>query len=102
MLRYDERGCGESEGTFDTAKLTDFTADVESAVAYLRTRDDIDPDRIGLVGHSEGAIIAPIIAAKEAQRVRAVFLMAAATTPLDEVVLQQTEAQARAIGLTEE
>ncbi len=65
VLRFDERGVGESGGEFDGATSRDFAFDVEAALAYLRARSDIDADRLGLVGHSEGSMIAGMIAASD-------------------------------------
>jgi pimeloyl-ACP methyl ester carboxylesterase len=62
-LRYDKRGVGGSSGDFDSATTADFTSDAEAAAAWLRKQPEIDPRRIGLLGHSEGGIIAPAIAA---------------------------------------
>jgi hypothetical protein len=99
VLRYDDRGCGQSGGDFATAKLSDFTADVEAAVAYLRTRDDVGP--IGLVGHSEGAVIAPIVASRD-EKIKAIFLMAGTARPLDAVILEQVGARMREAGMKED
>jgi len=63
VLRYDDRGVNESTGSFSEATTADFATDVKSAIDYLKTRSDIDPTQIGLVGHSEGGIIAPMVAA---------------------------------------
>ncbi|TVR92604.1 MAG: alpha/beta fold hydrolase [Trueperaceae bacterium] len=65
VLRFDERGVGESEGAFEGATSADFARDVEAAVAYLREHPDIDPSNVGLVGHSEGSMIAGMIAARD-------------------------------------
>ena len=62
VLRFDDRGHGESTGDFGTATTEDFSKDVLSAIAYLKTRNDIDIKNIGLIGHSEGGIIAPLAA----------------------------------------
>lgn len=64
VLRFDDRGTGESTGDFKAATSMDFATDVESAVSYLKTRKDIDHNHIGLIGHSEGGIIAPIVASE--------------------------------------
>lgn len=63
VLRYDDRGTAESEGDFKTATSFDFATDVEAAIEYLKTRTDINTEEIGLIGHSEGGLIAPIVAA---------------------------------------
>lgn len=97
VLRYDDRGVGGSGGDLNSAGLSDLVADVEAAVGYLRRRDEIDATRIALVGHSEGAIIAPIVAAKDSG-VAAVVLMAGTATPLDSVLVEQFEGNARDTG----
>lgn len=63
VLRYDDRGVGESTGDFATATEADFAADATAAIDYLLTRDDINPDEIGLLGHSEGGLIAAMLGA---------------------------------------
>ncbi|MEM8908320.1 MAG: alpha/beta hydrolase [Bacteroidota bacterium] len=60
VLRFDDRGFGESTGDFSIDTTADFASDVQSAVEYLRTRKEVA--KIGLVGHSEGGIIAPMVA----------------------------------------
>jgi len=78
VLRADDRGVGESTGMSTLAKATtlDFADDVRAQIAYLRSRPDIDPDRIAIVGHSEGGVIAPLVAASD-KRVKAIVLLAA-------------------------
>ncbi|RED45272.1 hypothetical protein DFQ10_102140 [Winogradskyella eximia] len=62
VLRFDDRGHGESTGDFGNATTEDFSKDVLSAIDYLKTRNDVDIKNIGLIGHSEGGIIAPLAA----------------------------------------
>ncbi|MFN8623086.1 MAG: alpha/beta fold hydrolase, partial [Chloroflexota bacterium] len=57
VLRYDDRGTAKSTGSYANAGLADLTADAAAAVAYLRARPEIDPAKVGLLGHSEGGII---------------------------------------------
>jgi len=65
VLRYDDRGVGGSKGKSNNESTTDdFSNDVIEAVKYLKTRDDINPDQIGLCGHSEGGVVAPLVASK--------------------------------------
>lgn len=65
VLRYDDRGFAKSEGDFSAATSFDFADDVEAAIAYLQTRKDVvDTNKIGLIGHSEGGLIAPIVASR--------------------------------------
>jgi pimeloyl-ACP methyl ester carboxylesterase len=61
ILRFDDRGFGKSTGDFGSATTADFSKDVLSAVKYLKSRKDIDLKHIGLIGHSEGGIIAPLV-----------------------------------------
>ncbi len=64
VLRYDDRGTGESEGVFGTATTRDFAEDAAAAVHYLKSHAEVDANRIGIVGHSEGGLIAPIVASE--------------------------------------
>jgi hypothetical protein len=75
VLRMDDRGFGGSEGDASRATSRDFAGDIAAAVAYLRTRPEIDPDRIALVGHSEGGIIGPLVAVAD-PRIRALAIIA--------------------------
>lgn len=90
VLRMDDRGIGGSEGgaTLANATSEDFANDIRAAITWLRARPDIDPDRIGLVGHSEGGAIAPMIAASD-PRVRAVVVMAGPGEPAIELSMAQ-------------
>lgn len=65
VLRYDDRGVGGSNGYHALATTADFTADALAAFEYLRTRPEIIPTKIGMIGHSEGGLIAPLAASKE-------------------------------------
>jgi alpha/beta superfamily hydrolase len=88
VLRYDERGVGKSEGDFKTASLSDLVSDVKAGINYLRSRPDVDSTRICLIGHSEGAIIAPMIAAQD-KDIKAIVLMAGTAKPMDQVMIEQ-------------
>ncbi|HEY5106421.1 MAG TPA: alpha/beta fold hydrolase [Caulobacteraceae bacterium] len=65
VLRYDKRGIGASSGDYAHASSLDFAADAAAAVAWLRGRPEINHAKIGLIGHSEGGIIAPIVADRD-------------------------------------
>ncbi len=75
VLRMDDRGTGKSTGNHRTATSADFAEDIRAGLAYLRTRPEIDANRLGLVGHSEGGLIGPLVASKE-PTLRALVLMA--------------------------
>jgi hypothetical protein len=64
VLRADDRGVGKSGGNFATATTADFAGDVEAGLAFLRSRSEVDQRRLGLIGHSEGGMIAPMVAAR--------------------------------------
>ncbi|HMC56399.1 MAG TPA: alpha/beta hydrolase [Gemmatimonadaceae bacterium] len=80
VLRMDDRGTGASGGTFKGATSADFAEDARAGLAYLRTRAEIRPDRLGVLGHSEGAVIAPMVADKE-PGLRAIVLLAGVAQP---------------------
>jgi pimeloyl-ACP methyl ester carboxylesterase len=65
VLRYDDRGYGKSTGDFGTATTLDFANDAEAALEFLRKDPRIIKDKIGIIGHSEGALIAPIVASAD-------------------------------------
>lgn len=98
VLRYDDRGAGKSGGDFETAKFSDFVSDARAGVACLRARPDVDPDRVGIVGHSEGAVVAIEVAGRDGG-LRAIFLLAGTGKPLDAVILEQVERSLRDQGL---
>ncbi|MCS6818198.1 MAG: lysophospholipase [Blastocatellia bacterium] len=88
VLRYDKRGVGKSQGDYPTATTYDFADDAHAAVRFLRTRPEIAPDRIALIGHSEGAIVALLVAARD-PKLAAIVLMAGPATSGEEVILEQ-------------
>lgn len=94
VLRADDRGTGESTGVFSGATTADFATDAEAGVAFLKTRNEIDPRKIGLIGHSEGGVIAPMVAARN-KDVAFIVMMAGTGVPGDRVL----EAQGEAIGI---
>jgi len=100
VLRYDDRGTAQSTGNFGTATTFDLANDAEAAIAYLKTRKEIDVKKIGLMGHSEGGLIAPIVAARNAD---AAFIVMLAGPGLDggQILLLQQELIGRANGMSE-
>jgi hypothetical protein len=101
VLRSDKRGIGQSGGAYATATSQDFADDVESAIAYLKSRPEIDHARVGLVGHSEGGLIAPMVAAKD-RSVVFIVLMAGPGMKGDELLPLQGKLVGLAMGRTEE
>ena len=100
VLRYDDRGVEKSTGNFNAATSADFATDVESAIAYLKTRKEINKKKIGLIGHSEGGLIAPMVASKS-KEVAFIVLLAGPGIPGNELLLLQKELIERAMGVSE-
>jgi len=101
VLRYDDRGFGESGGDHWAATTADFATDAAAAVEWLSRRPEIDPKAIGLIGHSEGGLVAPITAGNYAN-VAWVILLAAPGIDMLELVVSQTEAMALTQGVSAE
>ena len=101
ILRYDDRGAGRSTGDFESATSEDFSYDAEAALDYLKIRGEMDPKRIGFIGHSEGGLIAPMIAARRAD-VAFVILLAAPGIAGEELALAQAETFSRIKGFSDE
>jgi len=102
VLRFDKRGVGKSTGIYNGSLTSqDFADDVKAAIDYLKTRADIDLQKIGLVGHSEGGMIVQMVAA-QSKDVAFIVLVAAAglLTDVDSVV-EQIASQLRADGSSE-
>ena len=101
VLRYDDRGTALSKGNFKTATTADFAKDADAAVQYLKSRSEVNKSKIGLIGHSEGGVIAPIVANKS-QDIRFIVLLAGTGLPGDQILLLQQELIGRASGVSEE
>ena len=100
-LRFDDRGVGGSTGDGLQATLQDRAGDVEAAVDVLRARDEIDAGNVGLVGHSEGGIVAPVVA-NHTDGVAFVALLAAPAVPAGEILAAQQIELFEASGVTAE
>ncbi|MDR7128029.1 alpha-beta hydrolase superfamily lysophospholipase [Algoriphagus sp. 4150] len=100
VLRYDDRGVAKSTGNFKAATTADFASDVASAVEFLKTRVEIDRDKIGLIGHSEGGLIAPMVASNS-KDVSFIVLLAGPGIEIMKVLLMQQESISRADGISE-
>lgn len=101
VLRYDDRGIGKSKGTFKTATTKDFADDANSAWHFLRQHPGIQPDAIGMIGHSEGGYIAPL-AFMENPDIAFQILLAGPGLPLREIAHQQTALILKQVGLSDE
>jgi pimeloyl-ACP methyl ester carboxylesterase len=101
VLRADDRGVGKSGGNFATATTADFATDAEAGVAHLKTRSEVDPHKIGLIGHSEGGIVAPMVAVRNSD-VAFVVMMAGSGVPGDEILVAQVRLLSEAAGRSHE
>jgi len=101
VLRYDDRGVGGSTGSTSESTTDDFAGDVLAAVQLLKVRPDIDAKHIGLCGHSEGGIVAPI-AASRSKDVAFIVLMSTMSVTGERIMLAQGEAIGRANGASAE
>ena len=101
MLRYDDRGIGKSTGSFSAATTADFADDAEAAVNYIMSRPDLNKSSIGLIGHSEGGMIAPLVASRNSA-VKFICLLAGPGVPINELMSQQQKDQLRIAGMSEE
>ena len=97
VLRYDDRGTAASEGNFARATTYDLADDAAAAFDYLQSRKEIDTNKTGLIGHSEGGIIAPLLAS-ENTAIRFVVLMAGPSLRGDQLLLLQKEKIETAMG----
>jgi len=101
VLRYDDRGFAKSTGDFAKATTADFAVDAAAAAAFLRARPEIDPKRVGLIGHSEGGVVAPMVAATE-PKIAFVVLMAGVGAPTGAAMAAQRAALAPYMGASPE
>ena len=97
-LRYDDRGVGGSGGSFSSATTFDFTDDALAAAAFLAGSQRIDAKRVGIVGHSEGAIVAAIAATRD-KDLSFIVMLAGPGVRGDKLLLMQNEALAKASGV---
>ncbi len=101
VLRYDKRGISESSGSYLDATTADFADDAEAGVRYLKMRPEIDAGKIGLIGHSEGGVIAPMVAARN-KGIAFIVLMAGTGINGEEILYRQTALISKSYGASDE
>lgn len=101
VLRVDDRGVGGSTGNVEDSTSVDFAEDVLAGVDFLKNRKEIDPKKIGLIGHSEGGMIAPIVAS-ETEDVAFIVMMAGTGLTGEEIIYLQSRLIAQASGVKKE
>ncbi len=102
VLRYDDRGFPPSTGDPAAATMEDFASDGWAALQTLADRPEVDAERVGIIGHSEGGVTGPMIAAAHPKAVDFVVMMAGTGVRGDTLILRQTALQLRSTGATEE
>lgn len=102
VLRFDDRGVAKSKGDFSKATSADFATDVFAAMEYLASRKEIDSRRIGLAGHSEGGLIAPMVAAEHPDKTAFIVMLAGTGAKGDAIIERQTQAIGKAAGASPE
>jgi uncharacterized protein len=100
VLRYDDRGIGKSQGSYATATSADLATDAEAAFLFLKNNPEINPKAIGLAGHSEGGLIAPIVASSN-REIGFIISLAGPGVSGDEIIIRQSADIMRASGSNE-
>lgn len=100
VLRLDDRGTAASTGDFGASGVAEFTGDALAAVAWLKARADVNPKRIGILGHSEGGMVGPL-AAVRSDDVAFVIMLAGPAEPFEELLAEQSAAFMRGDGAPE-
>ncbi|QQT28049.1 alpha/beta hydrolase family protein [Sphingobacterium spiritivorum] len=101
VLRYDDRGVGASTGSFGTATTRDFANDALAAINFLRIRTDINIRKIGVIGHSEGGMIAPLLASED-KDIAFIAMLAGPAIAIDSLMILQNYAIGKAYGMSED
>jgi uncharacterized protein len=100
VLRYDDRGVGKSQGNYAAATSADLATDAEAAFIFLKTNPEIDPKNIGLAGHSEGGLIAPIVASTN-RGIAFIISLAGPGVSGEDIIVKQSADISRASGISE-
>ncbi|MBZ5857480.1 alpha/beta hydrolase family protein [Flavihumibacter profundi] len=98
VMRVDDRGIGRSSGNFSQSTTYDFAQDVNNHIEFLKKRKDVRKDKIGLLGHSEGGMIAPLVAASN-KDIKFIILMAGPGIPVYRLMAEQNEAVLKSSGI---
>ncbi len=101
VLRVDDRGAGKSTGDFSNSTTADFAQDVEEHIRYAKNLPMIDTNQIGLLGHSEGGLIAPMVAVRN-KSVSFVILLAGPGVEIGELMAMQNEMVLKSAGISQE
>lgn len=98
VLRYDDRGVGKSQGDFAKSTTGDFGKDALAALSFLRKQAQVDPMKVGIIGHSEGGLIATILAGQQASGLNFIVTLAGPTIRMDSLMILQNAAIMKSQG----
>src|SRR5690606_13542813 len=101
VLRYDDRGVGKSEGSFENSTIDDFSKDAIAALQYLKQVEKVDINKIGIIGHSEGGLIANLLAGQGLPNLSYIVTLAGPTIPIWELMVEQLYRVGKAEGMSE-
>lgn len=90
VLRYDKRGVGASGGDYKKRRLGDLISDAHVAIRFVRSQAEVDPSKIGIIGHSEGGIIGPVVCAEDLA-IAALVVCSASASKFEDILLHQAE-----------
>lgn len=100
VLRVDDRGMGKSTGDMTYSTSEDFARDVNTSLNYLLTRPEVNKKKIGLIGHSEGGMIAPMVA-NQRNDIDFIVLLAGPGIKITELMVEQNEKILASAGITQ-
>ena len=101
VLRFDDRGAGKSEGSFENSTIDDFSKDAISALEFLKQQKNVDINKIGIIGHSEGGLIANLLAGQGIPNVSFIVTLAAPTIPIRDLMVEQLYSVGKAEGMSD-
>ncbi|SFS58799.1 alpha/beta hydrolase family protein [Sphingobacterium wenxiniae] len=101
VLRYDERGIGQSKGNYTTSTINEFSKDVISAVDFLKSQEKVDVNRVGIIGHSEGGLIATLIAGQHSADIDFIGVLAGPAISIDSLMVLQAYEIGKNAGMSE-
>ena len=99
VLRYDDRGIGKSSGDFNSSTTGDFSKDALAALAFLKKQPQVDSSKIGIIGHSEGGLIAMLLAGQQVDDLSFIVSLAGPAIAMDSLMLLQAGLVGKSLGV---
>ena len=100
VLRYDERGVGKSQGSFENSNIADFSKDAVAAFDFLKKQDMVDRNKLGIIGHSEGGLIATLLASQALPNLSYIVSLAGPAISIDSLMVEQLYAVGKSEGMS--